>query len=133
MPTHFSLWTRFESKSYKYCPRGGLGHLSRKMAEPIDEASNSVRNRRTRPETDRAFEVSDVRIGFRNVSRLHRQEFLDCGLADHLFDQAHDFDDLDRLAIADVIEVPWSSAGCGIGRVSRPCRICRWRARDQTN
>src|SRR5262245_3323275 len=99
--------------------------------EPIDEAPDALRDRRSRPEPDRALEIGDIRAGFRHVAGLHRQQLPNGGLADGLLDQPHHLGHLDRGAVANVVDVPGRAAGGGIGLIPRPGRIRRRRARHQ--
>ena len=51
-----------------------LRHCSRVViAEPLDEMVDTLINRRLGPEPHGALEISYVRIGLRDVARLHRE------------------------------------------------------------
>src|SRR5262249_40390060 len=70
------------------------------LEKPIDEAANPLFDRRLGPEPHRAFEISRVRIGLRDVARLHREQLPTRGLAEGFLDQPHDLGHLDRVVVA---------------------------------
>src|SRR3981189_3524569 len=69
-------------------------------AVPVDEAPNSVLDRRIGREGDRLAQVVDVGKSFRHVAGLHRHQLADRGLAHRLLDQPHDLGDLHGRGVA---------------------------------
>ena len=53
-------------------------------------------------------------------ARLHRHQLPDCRAAEPLFDQSHDFHQVDRRVIADIVDAPGRHARRRIGFVARP-------------
>src|SRR5262252_8896704 len=85
--------------------------------KPIDEAANPLLDRSLGPEPHGALEVGCIPIGLRDVAGLHRKQLPTRWLADGLLDQPHDLGHLDRVAIADVVDVPRCLARGGIGSI----------------
>src|SRR5262249_23806886 len=100
--------TRFESESYssRRAVSNGSESFSLKPHEPFDEAPDPLPDRRFRAKSDRPLEIADIGAGFRHVARLLRPEFPHRRLADGRLDQPHNLAHIDRLAIADVVDVP---------------------------
>src|SRR5260370_17776826 len=90
------------------------------FAEPLNETTDPLIDRRLGPEPHGALEIRYVCISLRDVAWLHREQFPDRWLADGFLDQPHDLAHLDRLAVADVVDVPRCAARSGIGRIPGP-------------
>src|SRR5712691_7447929 len=126
--------TRFKSKSYnsgRVISNGSESSFSVKPHEPIDKAADPLPDRCFGTKSDGALEIGDVGAGFRHVARLHRPEFPRRRLADGRLDQSHDLAHLDRLAVADVVDVPGRPARGWVRRLPGPGRIGRRRPRHQ--
>src|SRR6266700_1208304 len=79
-------------------------------AIPCHEAADPLRDRRVRTEAELALHIRDVGAGFRDIAGLHRHELGDRGASRRLFDQPQHLVDLDRAAVADVVEPPRRAA-----------------------
>ena len=123
MPQISGSCTRFDSKGYR---RSAL-------AEPTRETRHAFGNRGARPEANCLLESTRVSVGFRNISRLHRKEFQDGGSAGRLLDQTHEIENLNRIAVADIENLPGSPASCRIRRVPLPPRVCYRRVQKEAN
>src|SRR3954468_2123333 len=102
-------WTRFESKIYTrrlgITRRSGASPSS-EPDKPVDKAADPLPDRRLGPETDGPLKIAHVGAGLGDIAGLHRQELAGCGLADSLLDQPHYLGHLDRLVVADIVNVP---------------------------
>src|SRR6266567_2741914 len=91
-------------------------------AIPCHEAADPLRDRRVRTEAELALQIRDI-------AGLHRHELGDRGATCRLFDQAQDFADLDRAAVADVVEAPRRAAPGRVRMLARPSRVALRRSR----
>ena len=94
-----------------------------KIAVPLDKVADSVRQRSVGPEPGCALEIRAIRKRLKRIAGLHRQEFADRRPADGLLNQGDEFQQFDRLTVADVVNVPRCAAGRRIGRLAGPRRI----------
>src|SRR6266700_6210856 len=86
---------------------------------PCHESPDPLLDRRIRTEPELALEIRDVGAGFRNIAGLHRHELALRGASRRLLDQAQDLADIDRAAVADVVEAPRRAAAGPCGARSR--------------
>src|SRR6202521_219282 len=128
------LRTHFTSIGYNPKLRSGRRHCDTEFTAsaqfaclvtpiPCHEAANPLLDRRVRAHAELALEIRDVGAGFRDIAGLHRHELGDRGASRCLLDQAQDFADLDRAAVADVVEAPRSAAARPIRMLTRPIRV----------
>src|SRR6516225_3210200 len=97
------------------------------ITEPLHETVDTLINRCLGPEPHGTLKIGYVRIGLRDVARLHREQLPYRRLADGFLDQPHDLGYLDRLVVADVVDVPRCEARGRIRRIPGPGGI--WRGR----
>src|ERR1700687_4409895 len=127
------LRTHFTSNGYNPKLRSGRRHCDTEFAAsaqfaslvppiPCHEAANPLLDRRVRAQAELALEIRDVGAGFRDIAGVDRPEVRDRGAPRCLPDQAQDFADLDRAAVADVVEAPRSAAAGRVRMLTRPMR-----------
>src|SRR5262249_481864 len=104
---------------------GSIPSLLAEPENPIDEAAIPPFARLFGPDPDGALEIGHVRIGLRNVARLHREQLPPRRLAEGFLDQPHDLGHLDRPAVADIVDVPRCPARGGIGGIAPPDPVLR--------
>src|SRR5579863_9925079 len=103
-----------------------------KVAIPLNKPPDSVRERSARPKADSAFQVRAIGKGLQRIAGLYRQEFANRRPADGMLDLCDDLQQLHRLTVTDVINMPRRTAGRRIGPVARPCRVGRRRTCHET-
>jgi len=92
-------------------------------AIPLHESSDSSFDRRGRFETDIANQIIDVSIRRGDVARLHREEVFLRRLAEAFFERLDEVQQLDRLVVADVVDLVRSLAGRRIGMIAAPIGV----------
>ena len=85
------------------------------FAIPSHEAVDANFDWRCRPKADIVHQIVDVRVGCRNISRLHRQQVLSCLFANGCLERLDEILQLDGLVIANVIDLVGSATGAWIG------------------
>src|SRR4051794_16473858 len=73
-------------------------------AIPRDKIANAVLDGCLRLETDISHQIADIRVGFHDVTRLHRQHILYGLAAQLLLEQRHDMQKLFRALITNIVD-----------------------------
>src|SRR6266542_1884720 len=95
---------------------------------PCHQPPDALLDRRIRTEPELTHEIRDVGEGFRNIAGLHRHELAFRGASRRLLDQAQDLADINRAAVADVVEAPRRAAAGKLRMLARPLWIALRRA-----
>src|SRR5262245_64078372 len=82
---------------------------------PLDEACDPLANRRRRPETDVAHQIVDVGVSCRHIAGLHGQQLAFGFFPDRFLKQAHHFEQLDWLVVANIIKTHGTLLDAGSG------------------